>query len=75
MMGEWLWLLYVSISRTDPFSFSRVILRTENELQHRFPKLTHIFYTRRLRHLVDTGHLLAAGDVFQMRFSDVRLLR
>jgi hypothetical protein len=24
---------------------------------------------------VDTGHLLATGDVFQMRFSEVRLLR
>jgi hypothetical protein len=24
---------------------------------------------------VDTGHLLAAGDVFQMRFSEVKLLR
>jgi hypothetical protein len=24
---------------------------------------------------VDTGHLLAAGDVFQMHFSEVRLLR
>ncbi len=61
---------------TDRFlKVARVILRTENELQHRFPKLTHIFYTLRLRHLVDTGHLLAAGDVFQMRFSEVRLLR
>jgi hypothetical protein len=61
---------------TDCFlKVARVILRTESELQHRFPKLTHIFYTQRLRHLVDTGHLLAAGDVFQMRFSEVRLLR
>lgn len=54
---------------------ARVILRTENGLRHRFPKLTHIFYTLRLRHLVDTGHLLASGDVSQMRFSEVKLLR
>jgi hypothetical protein len=61
---------------TDRFlKVARVILRTESELQHHFPKLTHIFYTQRLRHLVDTGHLLATGDVFQMRFSEVRLLR
>ncbi|NBP25925.1 MAG: hypothetical protein EBU81_15555 [Proteobacteria bacterium] len=61
---------------TDRFlKVARVILRTENELQHRFPKLTHIFYTQRLRHLVDTRHFQAAGDVVQMRFSEVQLPR
>ena len=61
---------------TDRFlKVARVILRTEGELRPRFPKLTHVFYTQRLRHLVDTGQLLAAGDVFQMRFSEVKLLR
>ena len=61
---------------TDRFlKVARVILRTENELQHRFPKLSHIFYTQRLRHLVDTRHFQAAGDVVQMRFSEVQWTR
>ena len=45
------------------------------ESQTRFPKLTPILYTRRLRHLVDTARLQAAGDVFQMRFSEVQWTR
>jgi hypothetical protein len=49
--------------------------QTQDELADRFPKLSYVFYTRRLKHLVDTGCLVAAGDVFKMRFSEVRLAR
>ncbi len=55
------------------YKVARIIGRTEDELTGRFPKLSYIFYTQRLKHLVDTGHLDAAGDVFKMRFSEVRL--
>jgi hypothetical protein len=50
-----------------------IIGRTQDELADRFPKLSYVFYTQRLKHLVDTGCLVAAGDVFKMRFSEVRL--
>jgi hypothetical protein len=50
-----------------------IIGRTQDELANRFPKLSYVFYTQRLKHLVDAGRLVAAGDVFKMRFSEVRL--
>lgn len=52
---------------------ARIMLHTERELAHRFPKLSHVFYTLRLRHLVGAGHLDAAGNLDYMRFSEVRL--
>jgi hypothetical protein len=55
------------------YKVARVMVRTQDELAVRFPKLSYIFYTQCLKHLVDTGHLDAAGDVFKMRFSEVRL--
>jgi hypothetical protein len=55
------------------YKVARVMGRTQDELAERFPKLSYVFYTQRLKHLVDTGHLVAAGDVFKMRFSEVRL--
>src|SRR5262245_37317395 len=55
------------------YKVARIMGRTENELVDRFPKLSYVFYTQRLKHLVDTGRLDAAGDVFKMRFSEVRL--
>ena len=54
------------------YKVARVIGRTADELSGRFPRLSYIFYTERLKHLVDTGHLDAAGDVSTMRFSEVR---
>jgi hypothetical protein len=55
------------------YKVARIMGRTEAELTDRFPKLSYVFYTQRLKHLVDTGHLDATGDVFKMRFSEVRL--
>jgi hypothetical protein len=55
------------------YKVARIMGRTENELADRFPELSYVFYTQHLKHLVDTGHLDAAGDVFKMRFSEVRL--
>jgi hypothetical protein len=55
------------------YKVARVMGQTEDELAERFPKLSYVFYTQRLKRLVDTGRLVAAGDVFKMRFSEVRL--
>ena len=55
------------------YKVARIMGRTEDELADRFPKLSYVFCTQRLNHLVDTGYLDAAGDVFKMRFSEVRL--
>jgi hypothetical protein len=56
------------------YKVARIMGRTQDELAERFPKLSYVFYTQRLKRLVDTGHLDAAGDVFKMRFSEVRLV-
>jgi hypothetical protein len=55
------------------YKVARIMGKTEDELAERFPKLSYVFYTQRLKHLVDTGHLDSAGDVFKMRFSEARL--
>jgi len=55
------------------YKVARIMAQTQDDLAQRFPKLSYVFYTQRLKHLVDTGHLIAAGDVFKMRFSEVRL--
>ena len=52
---------------------ARIMIRTERELAERFPRLSYIFYTLRLQHLVAVGCLDAAGDLSLMRFSEVRL--
>jgi len=57
------------------YKVARIMGRTEDELAGRFPKLSYVFYTHRLKHLVDRAHLDAAGDVLKMRFSEVRLAR
>ena len=55
------------------YKVARIMWRTQAELANRFPKLSYVFYTHGLKRLVDTGRLDAAGDVFTMRFSEVRL--
>ena len=55
------------------YKVASIMGQTEDKLADRFPKLSYVFYTQRLKHLVDTGLLDAAGDVFKMRFSEVRL--
>jgi hypothetical protein len=57
------------------YKVARIMGRTQDELADRFPKLSYVFYTQRLKYLVDAGQLDAAGDVFKMRFSEVRLAR
>ncbi|MFO1514139.1 MAG: DUF3658 domain-containing protein [Verrucomicrobiota bacterium] len=54
------------------YKVARIMGQTEDKLAGRFPKLSYVIYTQRLKHLVDTGLLDAAGDVFKMRFSEVR---
>jgi len=57
------------------YKVAAIMGRTQDQLADRFPNLSYVFYTQRLKHLVDTGRLDAAGDVFKMRFSEVRLAR
>jgi hypothetical protein len=63
----------LSYCATHFYKVARIMGQTQDELASRFPKLSYVFYTQRLKHLVDTGRLVAAGDVFKMRFSEVRL--
>ena len=52
---------------------ARVMLNTEEALRNRYPALSYIFYTERLRWLVDEGSLESQGDLAYMRFSEVRI--
>ena len=41
----------------DFLKVARIVIRTERELAPRFPSLSYVFYTVRLRHLVDSRRL------------------
>lgn len=55
------------------YKVARIMWRTQEDLAPRFPKLSYVFYPQRLKRLVETDRLVATGDVFKMRFSEVRL--
>jgi hypothetical protein len=52
---------------------ARIVSYTEETLRARYPGLSYIFYTERLSWLVEQGRLESKGDVFYVRFSEVRL--
>ena len=55
------------------FKVARVVVDTEKALGSRYPALSYIFYTERLRRLVDERKLESQGDLRYMRFSEVRI--
>lgn len=52
---------------------ARIVTDTEKSLADRFPGLSYIYYTLRLQHLVEEGHLDSFGDLCCIRFSEVCL--
>lgn len=52
---------------------ARVVGWTMRALQDEFPGIPDGFYSRRIKHLVKSGALEAAGNLDRMRFSEVRL--
>jgi len=52
---------------------ARVIGWTMRAIHDEFPGIPDVFYARRIKHLVRSGALEAAGDLGRMRFSEVRL--
>jgi hypothetical protein len=52
---------------------ARVIGQTMLILGREFPGLPDVFYSLRLKHLVQSGAIEAAGNLNRMRFSEVRL--
>jgi len=52
---------------------ARIVGRTEDALEKRFPGLSYVFYTLCLCQLVDEGQLDSQGNLLYMRFSEVRL--
>ena len=52
---------------------ARVVTRSEDSLKNQHPALSFVFYTQRLRLLVDDWRLESRGDLSFIRFSEVRL--
>jgi len=52
---------------------ARVMVDTERSLANDYPSLSYVFYTERLRWLVNAGHLESQGNLAYMRFSEVRI--
>jgi Protein of unknown function len=50
-----------------------VIGRTMLDLHREFPLMPDGFYSSRIKHLVDSGAIEAAGNLNSMRYSEVRL--
>ena len=58
---------------TDWLKVARVMWDTDKILASHYPELTYVFYTERLNWLVNQGRLESQGDIFKMRFSEVRV--
>lgn len=52
---------------------ARVVGQTMQALHDEFPGIPDVFYSRRIKHLVKSGVLEAAGNLDRMRFSEVRI--
>jgi hypothetical protein len=52
---------------------ARVVLHAMFALRDEFPTLPDGFYSMRVKHLVASGALEAAGNLDRMRFSEVRI--
>ena len=55
------------------FKVARVVTRTEDALENRYPGLSYVFYTLRICKLVDEGRLHSQGHLLYIRHSEVRL--
>ena len=52
---------------------ARVVIRTIEKLEPRYPEFSSAFYVQRVQILADQGKLESQGDLDYMRFSEVRL--
>jgi hypothetical protein len=55
------------------YKVARVVGGTMRELGNDFSGLPDVFYASRIKHLVASGQLEAAGNLDRMRFSEIRL--
>jgi len=52
---------------------ARVVTRTANALEKRYPGLSYVFFAQRLCRLADEGRLRSEGCLLNIRHSEVRL--
>jgi hypothetical protein len=52
---------------------ARIVGRTMDKLESRYPDFLESFYAQRVQILADQGRLESQGDLNYMRFSEVRL--
>lgn len=52
---------------------ARVIGATMGVVGSQFPGIPDVFYSLRVKHLVETGAIEAAGDLNRMRHSEIRI--
>jgi|GraSoi2013_100cm_1033763.scaffolds.fasta_scaffold82298_1 hypothetical protein len=55
------------------YKVARVVAMSMKDLDPQFPTLPAGFYSRRVKHLVDSGAIEAAGDLNRMRVSEIRI--
>jgi len=65
-------MLLANTSR-DWRKVARVVATTLPELQNHLEGIPDVFYTQRIRRLVENGALESQGDLSRMRYSEVRL--
>ncbi len=53
--------------------FARVVATTMRDLEDRIQGVSYLFYSQRVRKLVEDGRLESQGNLAYMRFSEVRL--
>jgi Protein of unknown function len=52
---------------------ARVIAQTMGVVGDQFPGLPDVFYSLRIKHLVESGAIEAAGNLNRMRYSEIRI--
>jgi Protein of unknown function len=52
---------------------ARVIGQTMGIIGDEFPGLPDVFYSLRIKHLVESGAIEAAGNLSRMRYSEIRI--
>jgi len=55
------------------YKVARVVAHTMKDLEREFPEIPATFYGLRIKHLVESGAIEAAGNLNRMRHSEVRL--
>lgn len=54
---------------------ARVVGDVSEELKNSYPEITYLFYSERIRSMVESGKLVSQGDLHIMRYSEIKKSR